>query len=331
MVATRSRQQPARPEPHPLLAAFPRMGADEFEAFKADVAAHGQREPGRTFRGLLIDGRERRRACEELLVEFASEEWAGRESDLAAFVVSLNLQRRHYSESQRAMIAARLATARRGDNQHRPGAGRAGSAGRAVPPIGGTSQRQAATLLNVGTRSVERAQAVIDRGVPELVAEVEADRMSVSSAAAIAQLPAATQREIVADRPAAAEPAPRLPRLATDPDRYIRRVKGGRYQARPFDGTQGGGTGGRDNLGLFPTRGAARAAILEYWQGRRPGLPRYVKAIHGRAGTKYLACVPVRLGEFATRDAAAAAVETWVRATFSAAAADELLGRKGTG
>jgi hypothetical protein len=70
--------------------------------------------------------------------------------DPLAFVISANLRRRHLSESQRAMVAAKLATLKRGDNQH--------------SPIGETSQATAAELLNVGKRSVERARKVIDHG-----------------------------------------------------------------------------------------------------------------------------------------------------------------------
>ncbi len=87
--------------------------------------------------------------------------------DPVGFVVSLNLHRRHLDESQRAMVAGKIATLDRGrptDN----------------PPIGGISAAQAAEKLNVGTRSVERAREVLDHGTPELVSAVERGRVSVS-------------------------------------------------------------------------------------------------------------------------------------------------------
>jgi N6-adenosine-specific RNA methylase IME4 len=82
------------------------------------------------------------------------------------------------------MVAAKLATLRRGDNQH--------------SPIGETSQAKAAELLNVGKRSVERAADVWESGAPELVHAVERGAISVSAAADVATLPAQNQREIVA-------------------------------------------------------------------------------------------------------------------------------------
>jgi hypothetical protein len=108
---------------------------------------------------------------------------SGRENHAVGYVVSLNLHRRHLSESQRAMVAAKLATLERGDNQH--------------SPIGETSQAKAAELLNVGKRSVERARAVLNSGTAELIHAVEASKVKVSVAADIATLPADKQREIV--------------------------------------------------------------------------------------------------------------------------------------
>jgi N6-adenosine-specific RNA methylase IME4 len=107
-----------------------------------------------------------------------------RGKDPLAYVISANLRRRHLSESQRAMVAAKLATLKRGDNQH--------------SPIGETSQAKAAELLNVGKRSVERAADVRESGAPELVRAVETGVVSVSAAADLATRPPDEQREIVA-------------------------------------------------------------------------------------------------------------------------------------
>jgi hypothetical protein len=77
------------------------------------------------------------------------------------------LRRRHLDESQRAMVAAKLATLKRGDNQHTEGL-----------PIGRASE-----LLNVGERSIARAREVLDEGAPELQQAVERNAVSISAAA----------------------------------------------------------------------------------------------------------------------------------------------------
>lgn len=63
-------------------------------------------------------------------------------------------------------------------------------------------------------------------------------------------------------------------------DRYIRRVKGGRYQARPYDAVDGK----RYNLGIYNTREQAAAAIKLFWQGKLKELPRFVLRVKNRRG-----------------------------------------------
>jgi N6-adenosine-specific RNA methylase IME4 len=167
---------------HPLANIFPLLEGEAFAELVADIREHGLLEPITTLDHQILDGRNRYRACLEAGVEPMFDEYQG--PDPVAFVVSLNLHRRHLSESQRAMVAAKLATLRRGDNQH--------------SPVGETSQAEAAALLNVGKRSVERAAEVRDHGAPELVAAVERGTVSVSAAADVATLPKQEQQQIVA-------------------------------------------------------------------------------------------------------------------------------------
>ena len=89
----------------------------------------------------------------------------GSETSVEAFVVSLNLKRRHLSEEQRAMVAARMANLKQGDNQYKVDASIEAS----------TSQADAAELLNVSRSSVQRAVAVQRDGTPELIAAVRDD------------------------------------------------------------------------------------------------------------------------------------------------------------
>jgi len=105
--------------------------------------------------------------------------------DPVGFVVSLNLKRRHLSESQRAMVAAKLATLPWGRKKTGKFA--------ALP-----TQGEAAALLNISERSVRTASEVRGAGSPELVHAVEAGAVSISAASNIASLPVEAQRAILA-------------------------------------------------------------------------------------------------------------------------------------
>ncbi len=99
-------------------------------------------------------------------------------------LVSLNLRRRHLNESQRAMVAAKLANMSSGARTD-------------LAPIDAKSDAQAAALLNVGERSVERAKTVQREAIPELAAAVDQGRVSVSAAAEVARLSAEDQQAVV--------------------------------------------------------------------------------------------------------------------------------------
>lgn len=170
---------------HPLADLFPLMQGREFDELVADIKAHGLREPITTLDGMILDGRNRWRACEAAGAEPRTCEYHG--EDPLGWVVSLNLHRRHLDESQRAIVAAKIANL--GDGQRK-----------SASPIGerAVTQGEAAQLLNVGKRSVERAREVLDHGSGELIAAVESGRVSVSAAADVAELPMPVQSDIVA-------------------------------------------------------------------------------------------------------------------------------------
>jgi hypothetical protein len=149
---------------HPLAEIFPLIEGEEFDALCGDIRKHGLREPITIFENRILDGRNRYRACQALGIEPAYKTYVG--SDPVSFVISLNLNRRHLNESQRALVAAKLANLRVGDNQHSEGL-----------PIG-----RASTLLNVGERSAARARNVLDHGAPELQAAVARGGLTVAAA-----------------------------------------------------------------------------------------------------------------------------------------------------
>lgn len=180
---------------HPLAALIPEATPEEFEALKASIRANGQREPIVLLDGKILDGRHRERACRELGAKVQAVQFAG--SDPVAFVLDMNVHRRHLTESQRAMVAARLATLDQGGEAgvRKTNAPMGALPDQQPPPI---TQPAAAKRLQVSRRAVQRARVVQSSGAPELAQAVESGAAKVRPAAEIAAaLPVEEQAEIV--------------------------------------------------------------------------------------------------------------------------------------
>lgn len=157
---------------HPLANLFPLLQGRDYESLCANIAANGQLHPIVLCDGKILDGRNRYRACIDLKIE----PWLDGDApvDPLGYVLASNLHRRHLNESQRAMVAARLATmpVGRPDNSANLR----------------TTQAEAAALLNVSPRSVTAAERVQAHAATAIVARVDAGEIAVSVAANVAKL-----------------------------------------------------------------------------------------------------------------------------------------------
>jgi site-specific DNA-methyltransferase (adenine-specific) len=147
------------------------MEGPEFDELCRDISANGLIEPIWTYQGKILDGRNRYRACMKVGIAPQYREYTG--DNPLSFVISLNLKRRHLNESQRAIIAAKLANMQLGDNQYKKEGVQI-----CTPKI---SLEQAAELLNVGRRTVAMVKA-IEREAPELVEKIERGEMTAHEA-----------------------------------------------------------------------------------------------------------------------------------------------------
>jgi N6-adenosine-specific RNA methylase IME4 len=176
-------------EVHELCKLFPVMPEDQFNALVEDIREYGLRDPVVIYEGKILDGRHRYRACRALGFEAPHVNYAG--DDALSYVISHNLTRRHLDESQRAMIAGKIANWKVGDNQFTKGG--------SIEPAKAISNIEAAKRMSVGKESVKRAKKVLDKGSPELADAVESGKIAVSVAAKIADLDHEQQQQIIAD------------------------------------------------------------------------------------------------------------------------------------
>ena len=176
---------------HPLAMLFPPLDDAEFEALKEDIREHGLREPITVLENKILDGIHRYKACLAVGVAPTVRDFDGGEPVLA-FVLGLNLRRRHLTTTQRALLAARVmpefeAEARA--NMSRGGQGLAD-----LPPT--HSRDGAAAVVGVASRLVGLAAQILDRGMPELIAAVVHDAIKVSTVAVVATLDDAELAEL---------------------------------------------------------------------------------------------------------------------------------------
>jgi ParB-like chromosome segregation protein Spo0J len=189
---------------HPLANAFPLLEGAEFAEMVESVRKHGQLESIVLYEDQILDGRNRARACKAAGVEVVGEEFEGTYEQAREFVISANITRRHLDPSQRAMIAAKLATLGHGSNQW---SGKFAGPQDQEANLPVETQAKAAERLNVSERSVRNARKVIDKGAPEVVRAVERGEVSVSKAARIADLPKEEQTRRIAEPKAEPRPA----------------------------------------------------------------------------------------------------------------------------
>ncbi|MDQ6434393.1 hypothetical protein RB623_10065 [Mesorhizobium sp. LHD-90] len=124
------------------------------------------------FEGAILDGVHRARACDELGLECPRQPFTGTRDEALDRVISLNLKRRHLNESQRALIAAEIATMKQGAPKGNQNAAKTNGP---IDPFVESEQRsatEAAKVLNVSKKSVDRARALKREAPPEVVQEV---------------------------------------------------------------------------------------------------------------------------------------------------------------
>lgn len=167
-------------EYHEIANLFPMLDGEEYERFREDIACNGQIEPIWTYQGKIIDGRNRYRACVDLGVTPHFKEWHGNGS-LAAFVVSLNIHRRHLTSSQRAVVALDILPVLEAEAKARMLAGKKFDPVQKVVQGSGKSSEQAADMLGTNRQYVSDAKKIKEQA-PELLEQVRSGELSLKEA-----------------------------------------------------------------------------------------------------------------------------------------------------
>ena len=185
------------PKTHPAADLFPLLEGQEFVDLVEDIRSRGLIEPVWMHGGVLLDGRNRWRACNEAGVKVRTRRYVG--DDPLGFSIAQNVKRRHLDVGQRAAIALRAlplfaaaAAARQREAGRRGGEGGRGrkkplpqdrAKGNSRAP---TSAALAAKTVGVSARSVENFKWLTSTA-PDLARQVEVGAQRLSRACRIAR------------------------------------------------------------------------------------------------------------------------------------------------
>jgi hypothetical protein len=165
---------------HVVTELLPLLEGSEFEEFCQDIAANGLHEPIDLWQGMIIDGRNRERACEKTGVRAIYRDWNGSAEQLITYVISKNLRRRHLYIAQRATLGVQLL----------PLLTAAKAAAKMVSRenTGRTLQR-AAKIAKVGPATIWRMQKVLRSAIPKIRDATLLGQIPVNTASQIAMMP----------------------------------------------------------------------------------------------------------------------------------------------
>lgn len=157
----------------------------EYARLRDDIARHGQLQPIWICESLILDGRNRYRACIELGLDPVFSEYAGAEP--VAFAWSMNGARRHLTPSQLAAAGANMLPMLEEEARKRQGT-RADLTSsshddevRSAGEIYGKSTEKAAEIVGSSPASVGRA-AYVKKRDPAMFARIEAGEITANAA-----------------------------------------------------------------------------------------------------------------------------------------------------
>jgi len=153
---------------HKLAEMFPLMIEEEFNALVESIKTNGLLEPITTYKGEILDGHNRFKACIKAGVKPKFEEFIG--SDPFEFVLIKNFDRRNLNESQKALIGSKFTTLKNGQ--------------RSCATLHSSSQ--IAKKFGVSERIIKQAKSIKNENIENAIKE---GYLTVNEATTIKDLP----------------------------------------------------------------------------------------------------------------------------------------------
>lgn len=159
-----------------------------------DIRANGQQVPIEIMGGKILDGRRRWQACERAGVKPITKNVSP--DDPVAYVLSLNLHRRHLTPSQLAMVGARARKIydEQAKERQKLSQGRGVKGPENLPDLKSDARDAVGKAVGVSGKTIDHATKVLTLADPEVVRAVDEGRMSVSAAAILSLDPPDVQR-----------------------------------------------------------------------------------------------------------------------------------------
>lgn len=174
---------------HELANRFPLIEGEDFQKLIDDIDANGMQAPIILFEGKILDGRNRYRAACEIAKQrnepeqyfYFCEDYNGGAPE--AMSISLNVHRRHLTESQRAMLGVDLI-----------------NAGGSIDPM---TNNQVSEKVKVSNSAMKRAKLIEKNGIPEISKMVREGKLSTFAGHIISKLSAKEQKTLIENTPIA--------------------------------------------------------------------------------------------------------------------------------
>lgn len=159
---------------HPIAEIFPMMGTDEARELKESISrGFDNRFPIVLYEGMILDGRNRYIACQELGINPEYTNFNGNDGDPIQFVVRANLTRRHLTPGQKAFAGIEIKRLEAIEAEKRQETTRFGSGGGGkFSTTVGKARDKAAESVGINARYIDIAETIEDKA-PDIAQKVK--------------------------------------------------------------------------------------------------------------------------------------------------------------